>query len=48
MEPIKKHDLVDALVSASIPSIEKFFEEHAEEKFFGFAVEILAEEGYFH
>ncbi|WP_258870103.1 hypothetical protein [Shewanella algae] len=27
MEPIKKHDLVDALVSASIPSIEKFFEE---------------------
>lgn len=48
MEPIKKDELVEALVSAAIPSVENFFKEHAGERFFGLAVEILAEEGYFH
>lgn len=48
MDQVKKDELVNALVSAAIPSIENFFRNHSDEKFFGFAVEILAEEGYFH
>lgn len=48
MEFIDKDELVNALFESAIPCIEHFFKEHQEESFFGFAIEILAEEGYFH
>ncbi|MCO1336442.1 DUF4303 domain-containing protein [Microbulbifer sp. OS29] len=48
MKEISKADLVDGLFNAAIPCIEKFIEEHNNETFFGFAIETLAEEGYFH
>lgn len=48
MKPIEKTELVNALCDAAIPCIINFFKEHESETFFGFAIEILAEEGYFH
>ncbi|MEP3890406.1 MAG: hypothetical protein ABJN69_08050 [Hellea sp.] len=48
MELISKHELVAALYEAAIPSLEAFFKAHENEFFYGFCVEILAEEGYFH
>ncbi len=48
MELFKQAELVTALYDSSIPCIERFFEGHQDETFFGFAIEILAEEGYFH
>lgn len=48
MDLIPKNELVAALRSSAIPSIKAFFKNHESECFFGFCVEILAEEGYFH
>jgi hypothetical protein len=48
MKFLEKTELVSALCDSAIPCIENFFEEHKDETFFGFAIEILAEEGYFH
>ncbi|WP_083858215.1 DUF4303 domain-containing protein [Gallaecimonas xiamenensis] len=48
MKVIDKNELVNSLYESAIPCLERFFKEHKEETFFGFAVEILAEEGYFH
>ncbi len=48
MELMNKAEIVSALCDAAIPCIKNFFEKHEAETFFGFAIEILAEEGYFH
>ncbi|BDM64387.1 hypothetical protein NFHSH190041_18390 [Shewanella sp. NFH-SH190041] len=48
MKLIDKNELVNSLYESAIPCLESFFKEHEGECFFGFAVEILAEEGYFH
>lgn len=48
MQAIEKFELVEALCDAAIPCINNFFKEREAETFFGFAIEILAQEGYFH
>ncbi|MEE2732928.1 MAG: DUF4303 domain-containing protein [Pseudomonadota bacterium] len=47
MNVLEGADLVDALYESALPCIQRFFELHEGETFFGFAVEILAEEGSF-
>jgi len=48
LEGPTQQDLTQAMVDAALPCIKAFIAAHSEETFFGFAVELLAEEGYFH
>jgi len=48
MELLSIEDLSEALTRAAIPCIEEFIAVHGNETFFCFAIELLAEEGYFH
>jgi len=47
MYAISKEELMLAMFNAAISCIKNFINEHCEETFFGFAIEMLAEEGYF-
>lgn len=47
MPSLEQGELQRFMVNAATPAIRKFIAEHPNETFFGFAVETLAEEGYF-